>query len=300
MIKNKKLHQCFGLILAVAFFSSPVSTQAADDKNYGAILNLSGKQRMLTQKMSKEVLFAAVGENAAENLKNAQKTAALFDTTLAGLKDGNVEMGLPATESARILRQLKKVSTLWTPFKATIDGVASKGTVEAADIETIEKLNLPLLKEMNKAVKLYEKEASASGSGVSGEIAVTINLAGKQRMLTQKMTKEYLLIALKQNEADNKLNLMDTFSLFDRTLHGLSAGDEVLELITAHNTPEINAQLSQVSTQWTEFKPLVEAAAAKGAAVITPDTIHTIATQNIPLLKAMNKAVGMYQAVSSQ
>ncbi len=45
---------------------------------------------------------------------------------------------------------------------------------------------------MNRAVGMYAK---ASGSKLDPKMADTINRAGKQRMLTQKMTKELLLIA---------------------------------------------------------------------------------------------------------
>lgn len=288
----------FSMALAhvLAFFTA----QSLQAKDYGATINLAGKQRMLTQKMSKEIFLAAANENAPENLKAASNTAALFDKTLNGLIKGDPELGLSATESARIVRQLTKVAKLWTPFKETVDKVVAAGTVTEADITVIADINLPLLKEMNKAVKLYEKEASQSGDATAGGLAVTINLAGKQRMLTQKMSKEYLLVALKHDEDTNKLKLMETASLFDRTLKGLKEGDEVLELVASHNTPEVTTQLAAVGGLWEQFKPLVEKAAAEGSGSITPESIHSVAEKNLPLLVAMNKAVGIYQAISQK
>jgi hypothetical protein len=46
------------------------------------ILNQSGKQRMLTQKMSKEMLFIAKGINITQNQTALAQTVALFDKTL--------------------------------------------------------------------------------------------------------------------------------------------------------------------------------------------------------------------------
>ena len=72
----------------------------------GKVINLAGKQRMLTQKMSKEALLVAKGIDAEENKANLQKTAALFGKTLTGLVKGDADLGLPKTEDAAILEQL--------------------------------------------------------------------------------------------------------------------------------------------------------------------------------------------------
>lgn len=261
--------------------------------NQGIVINLAGKQRMLTQKMSKEIFLAASNENPTENLKVAKATAELFDRTLKGLELGNPDMGLPKAESPRIIRQLGKVKKLWTPFKESVDSVVAAGTVSEDAIQKIADLNVPLLKEMNKAVKLFEKEAS---DGTANNLAVTINLAGKQRMLTQRMSKEYLLIGLGHDEDTNKLNLMESLSLFDRTLKGLKEGDDVLELSASNNTPEISTQLADVSAKWQSFKLYMDKAAAEGRAGVTADGVRAIAKENIPLLKSMNKAVGLYNA----
>ncbi|MCK4442577.1 MAG: type IV pili methyl-accepting chemotaxis transducer N-terminal domain-containing protein, partial [Sulfurovaceae bacterium] len=48
----------------------------------GTVINLAGKQRMLTQKMTKEALFIAKGIDVKENIENLKKTVSLFDKTL--------------------------------------------------------------------------------------------------------------------------------------------------------------------------------------------------------------------------
>jgi hypothetical protein len=61
----------------------------------GATINLAGKQRMLTQKMTKELLLVANGIDADANKANLGKTVALFQSTLTGLLDGDEGLGLP-------------------------------------------------------------------------------------------------------------------------------------------------------------------------------------------------------------
>jgi nitrate/nitrite-specific signal transduction histidine kinase len=262
-------------ILALSF-----NAQAAD---MGKVINLAGKQRMLTQKMSKEALLVAKGIDVNQNKANLQKTAALFDKTLKGLINGDADLGLPKTEDAAILAQLNKVSGLWAAFKPSIESAAA-GDTNKEVLGKIATGNLPLLVEMNKAVKMYEKAASST---LSAGMAKTINLAGKQRMLTQKMTKELLLIANGIVVDENKANLAKTVALFDKTLKGLLEGDADLGLPKTEDAA-IRAQLGTVQKLWAEYQPIVAKADTSDVA------LQKAAQLNLPLLKEMNKAVGMY------
>ncbi len=282
------------LLLAVVLYTP--ASNAADGPTaaeYGVILNLSGKQRMLTQKMSKEMMLVALGVDKAANLNNIKKTAGLFDKTLKGLRDGDIDLGLPQTSSKRILKQLTKIDNLWSGFHKIVQGVLDKGSVSDEQVAEIASQNLPLLKQMNKCVKLYEKDAKKAGLKSDPSLAVTLNLSGKQRMLSQKMSKEFLLIAKGHDTENNKLNLLETYSLFERTLKGLLDGDVTLDLPGTKN-PEIRKQLGVVDGLWITFKPIVAAGVDPKTISISDGMIKELAATNLPLLKQMNKAVGMY------
>ena len=100
---------------------------------------------------------------------------------------------------------------------------------------------------------MYEKQAAKNDSGSNAELAVSINLAGKQRMLTQKMSKELLLVALGHNTKENALNLLDSIDLFDRTLLGLQNGDDTLKLVKVEDK-NIADKLEEISVLWQPFK----------------------------------------------
>jgi len=284
---------CASLGLALPSYAVPTSAE------YGVVLNLSGKQRMLSQKMSKEVMLIGLGVNVEQNVKNLSATSSLFDKTLKGLKDGDGSLGLPPTESKRIIRQLDKVSAIWMEFYPTIQAVINSKSVSQEQLAAIAKQNLPLLKQMNKAVGLYEKDAKKSGLKAAPGLAATLNLSGKQRMLTQKMSKEFFLIALGHEVEDNKLNLLETYSLFDRTLKGLKDGDEMLGL--PGTKPEhIRAQLDVVNGLWVKFMPLVVQGADHSVTSISSAQIAEVAKSNLPLLKEMNAAVMLYEAEAAK
>ncbi len=256
---------------------SDVKTEVTQTKEQGAnVINLAGKQRMLTQKMSKEALFIAKGINVKANSESLGKTASLFDKTLKGLVEGDDELKLPKTTDKDILAQLKKVSELWASMKKSIDVVAA-GKADKTALEAISKENIPLLKNMNKAVQMYAK---ASGSKLTPEMADTINRAGKQRMLTQKMTKELLLVANGIDADVNKGNAKKTGELFESTLKDLTdkCKDE-----------KIKTQLGVVAKLWADYKDIIVKADTSDASLKKAEEM------NIPLLKNMNKAVKMYE-----
>jgi hypothetical protein len=281
------------LMMSTALHTPLAFSQSAEE--FGVVINLSGKQRMLTQKMSKEVMLIALDENKSENLKNLKATAALFDKTLTGLRAGDSDLKLPATESERILRQLGRVDKLWAEFYPVVQSITGKGSVDDAEVSTIAAKNLPLLKQMNKAVGAYEREATKGGMKADPGLATTLNLSGKQRMLTQKMSKEFFLVATNHEVADNRLNLLETFTLFERTLTGLKVGDDTLGLPPTEDTSILD-QLDKVIALWTEAKPTF-VSASQGSDISGAD-VQKIAKLNLPLLKEMNKAVGMYEALA--
>jgi len=254
----------------------------------GYVINLAGKQRMLTQKMSKEAALIALDVDVSANKSALKATHDLFDKTLTGLKNGDADLGLTAAKAPDIIRGLDKVSELWQKFSPQIASVAQSGTVSNAQLSAIAAENVPLLKTMNKAVKLFE--ASSSASNLDPSLAKAINLAGRQRMLTQKMSKEFFFLA-KGYQADmNKAELAKTVALFDKTLNGLVNGDSGQGLVAAPSD-KIKAQLEIVKNLWVPFKAQIESTPSDSS-------IRAVADNNLPLLKEMNKAVGLFEAFS--
>jgi hypothetical protein len=232
-------------------------------------------------------------------LVSAKESAALFDRTLKGLQKGDPDLKLPPTTDKRTLRQLEKVESLWEEYRKTIQKAVDSGAVAPDQVGDVHRLSGPLLEEMNKAVKLYEGQAGKSALKASKGLAVAINLSGKQRMLSQKMSKEFFLVALGHEVSENKLNLIETISLFDRTLVGLRQGDAALDLEPTAD-PAVIEQLAIVEKLWADFKPLVSSAADAATTTIPAESVQTVAKTNVPLLKAMNEAVSRFEALAKK
>ena len=157
-------------------------------KSDGLVINLAGRQRMLTQKMTKEILqFSAIPAVDAKNKKSVaaqvKSTMKVFSVTLEALKDsGKAPLSLnlkktqyrdcpAAKEPAK--SQLAKVEQLWQQFSYVMEEVLS-GSTSPDDLEIIKKDNITLLQEMNKAVGMMQVQAEGL---VSMLIKVQIALA---------------------------------------------------------------------------------------------------------------------------
>ncbi|HHK60472.1 MAG TPA: hypothetical protein ENJ73_01930 [Desulfobacterales bacterium] len=141
-----------------------VYTVVSKQKAAARTINLAGRQRMLTQKMSKEASFlftASTPEDRRRAAKFLRDTAELFGRTLKGLQFGDKGQHLIATKNKKIQAKLAEIAQLWEPFAQAIATLAEtdpSAPAFAKAMNYIRENNLRLLKTMNEAVELYEAD----------------------------------------------------------------------------------------------------------------------------------------------
>lgn len=142
----------------------------------GVLINVSGAQRMLCQKMSKEVMLIASQLDVIENKTNLAGTRTKFDTTLSDLMSGNEDKGLLPPPNVETINQLQVVAEIWEDFSIHIDTILSDEFLNADSIKYIYDHNLTLLAEMNTAVGLYEKASNINKITITKTITVGVTL----------------------------------------------------------------------------------------------------------------------------
>jgi methyl-accepting chemotaxis protein len=161
----------FSLIIIWMFLSTWIVTEK--QKSDALVINLSGRERMLLQKMVKELLFYKMHGDAtyADNVKNTMK---IFDKTLSALKDsGEAPISIDinnsetkfcpkATEPA--YSQLEKVKAMWNEMSGKIEHVLAGNEAHEEDILWIMENNMPLLKELDKSVTMLQKQSEGKVS----------------------------------------------------------------------------------------------------------------------------------------
>ncbi len=139
-----------------------------------------------------------------------------------------------------------------------------------------------------------------------------INLTGRQRMLSQRMTKEALLLVRSSSDASRsrwRTALKDTSSLFDKTIVAAIEGGETLDgkmqpcTLPAATAPDVKKALAKGHDLWKKIKRRITILLAEDggqAASVREDALNFLIAENINLLKSMNTATGAFQASAEE
>lgn len=75
------------------------------------------------------------------------------------------DLHFPPTSSGRILCQLDKIDKIWAEVHPVVKQVLSSMGATKEQVAKVTETNLPLLRQMNKAVGLYEQVATIGQPG---------------------------------------------------------------------------------------------------------------------------------------
>ena len=125
-----------------------------------------------------------------------------------------------------------------------------------------------------------------------GSDATNINVAGRQRMLSQRVAKEAWLA---EEGVRSQQSVEKTIALFEKSHRALLEGDKEMGVI-AVSDPAIRDQLQKVWRLWQEYRATIEQYLdAPSDALVT-----TIDEQSPVVLKEMHQAVGMMATAANE
>lgn len=140
-----------------------------------AAINIAGRQRMLSQRMTKTALAMSYGEvdPKAERIQ-LRDDINLFDMSLRGLIFGDSSLELGAAPSAEVVNTLKEVEKIWVDYKSAAETIASTDARAEGErseaVASMLALNMRLLEASDAAVKQFE----AAGQSVSGTLSYSL------------------------------------------------------------------------------------------------------------------------------
>jgi hypothetical protein len=264
-------------------FASIINSFMNKNSALKRLVNLSGKQRMLTQRMTKLAILVSLNINTKENKKRLEKFSKLYDKTLKAFKNGDSDLNCNPIKNKSIDKQIAVIEKKWKPFYNHVQNIIDGKDKDGSSLKYIIDNNEELLKVSNELVKRYEKSNKSENYLDKARLHI-VNIAGRQRMLTQKMTKEKLLILKGEKGYSDKLQ--KTVKLFDDSLHALIEGDSEHMIVKPANK-KIKEQLAEVSKIWEKLKPLYEKKKNSTKELVI------IINENPVLLSEMNKMVKM-------
>jgi nitrate/nitrite-specific signal transduction histidine kinase len=230
-------------------------------------INKAGRQRMLSQRISKAYLALAHKVEAESARQVLDRSLALFDRQLAELKH--------FAPGPDIRETYVKLEALWSDFKDVVVGSAPAKEHAAKVLQ----LDGAILALANQGTQQYERASARS-------LGKLVNIAGRQRMLSQRMAKFYLASAMKVDPQGSVAEIGKARAEFVAALETLRSAPE--------STPRIKEELALADAQWIFFNQGMQ---HPDAAHHTPKVMSDVFVTSENLLSVMDRVTGLYSGI---
>ncbi len=224
-------------LLILTIFTVISITIYLNQKNIkdATIVNIAGKQRMLTQNITKNIFY--LYQYKTNDFSELDTAISEFNHGLKTLKDGNTLLGISPAPTEDISDQIAKVIVLWDGFEKNT--MSFKTALINNDINQLNsilkyfhKTNTKLLKEVDTVVNLYTKHIEEKTNFIKNFQYVSFSLLFIFTL--------YALIQLRQIESHarefiEKSKKISSTDLEDMELLDMKGETEFVEIADSFN-----------------------------------------------------------------
>ena len=265
MSRRSFLADCCLLVAGVALPGvARAEGAAAAVLTINSAINKAGRQRMLLQRIAKAYCQVGLNVQPKKSKQILADSTMLFEAQLSELSGF-----APTTEIRETYRQLHDK---WVSYKSVaMESPTQKGA------EKIALLNEGVLKIAHQGTVQLEQYAATN-------VGKLVNISGRQRMLSQRLAKFYMLRAWGV-EVEGNMKPMDAARAdLIKGFADLSAAKET--------TVSIKRELELAKTQWVFFDNALN---QQGLHKFEPVLAENVATSSERILEVMDRVTGMYQ-----
>ncbi len=252
--------------LALSFQPITVEWAAAESMSVASAINKSGRQRMLTQRIAKSYMLIGLDVAPDKAQKELDASMALFEEQLLELQE--------FAPNETVEKGLEQVEDLWGAYRMiAVDKVNKEGG------QKLLATNGELLAACHQVVLDIEALSDKQSARM-------VNIAGRQRMLSQRIALHYMAWVWGYNDEmvmNNFNQSQQEYAVALSTMQGF-----------ASNTPEIEGKLKKVEAQW-KFSKAGFSQLESGHYV--PSVIRTTTNS---MLKKMNTITQLYEDLSGK
>lgn len=261
-----------------------------DDIGQSERMNFSGKLRMLSQRIPGTACYAHA--NIEKEKSSALLEAAMteFDQIIYALEHGDESLGIIGPEEDRkVLAGIAKMHSLWDPLHPEIIDVYENGGTdeEVVHLAAASHEVLDIAKRLVVAIVAEHSDPTA----VLQTDAMTIDIAGRQRMLAQRISKNACLIMTGLDTGGAIDEMAGAREIYDASVNALRFGMPEAG-INASDNPAVIEGLDKVLALWKDVQPILDSVAA-GEDIADEQRAYLYNSMN-SLTGQMNTLVGIY------
>ncbi|MDJ0523397.1 MAG: methyl-accepting chemotaxis protein, partial [Planctomycetota bacterium] len=303
------------LLLFIAVFVA-TSVVTSGQKTDGLLINLAGRQRMLAEKMTKELL--AYAEAPSEETWNALlNTKTIFGLTHQALSAGGpapstldpkgdtADLPTPTddivkNELAEVDREFQALSAASDRLEAEARSAKDEGDMVVAQVPEV-------LSTLEDVLRRSQKVASNEmlDTETRAEWTQIIKLVSRQSLLAQRLGT-MALGYLRSPSEEAKQELEAVLEIFDSTHAGLTeSGTVILDLdepdtsgvmIAAAPNPRVQQSLAETGDEWSVFRRALRG--VQTAAVARASALQGALDHSPKIVAGMNRVVARAQVLS--
>ncbi len=285
---NKRVVLGICLILApLTVPASAVTKFEISSAQASKIIDIAGRQRMLSQRMTKSACLTVADVNYTTNYSDMITAHNDFLRAHTGLRRGSVELGILPVTMEDAVAEMQIVDAHWRVVSPFIGQIASSGTISGNDLFALDHHSLILAATTGETVTTIAEGYAKNIADISLAQTITVDIAGRQRMLSQKMVKEMCMITVMGLAADD---LEGTIKIFEASMNALISGSPEAGVLLP--SAPVLAKLIEAENLWITLRPA--AVAACEGDTPSPETLAEFSVKMEDFLRAMNEVVGLY------
>jgi len=270
--KVKIIGGLLSLVIAIIIILGIIMSKKSDRDSF--VINLIGKERMLSQKITKDIYF--IKSKDSFDFVDLDRSIKEFDINLKSLRQGNKNLNIPRPQTLQTSKKLEEVSVIWKPFPIIVEALKD-------NIKQIKKDKDLYMEHLNTLLEYSDKIVSQM---VKDSLSPHyINLSGRQRMLSQRMTL-YFNRYLKTTNENDYFQFNNAQRLYDVTLNNFLNDKTIMQ------RKKLSALIKETKEFWDEYKAFINSMMDKEKEI--NEYITYIQQNNINLLNKVDEVAWLY------
>lgn len=240
-------------LMTGCFTLTPSMAAAAIDVSHK--IKISGDLRTFTQRMALATAFVMLDVERDHFMEVLKAEYDEFAHDIEVLVAGDAKYHMEPEQNELVLEAINTVGIGWKVLGPALKDIIDTGAVDDAHFKKVEKVNIQVMALTDSLLHRIMTEYKESLPAI---LAYQIDVAGVQRMLSQKMIKEAILVALEFEAETHHEMLLGSMQLYSFGIDKLNGEMLHNEVMLPKPEPALKSELAKAEHCWSKLRPILD------------------------------------------